>query len=315
MSKSHQKNIDHDRLFKELITTFFWEFIELFFPQIIGYVEKKSLIFFPQEIFTDVTLGERRKLDVVAQVKFRGQKSFFLIHIEAQSYTESVFERRMFHYFARLDEKHGLPVYPIAIFSFDAPQRPEPNSYKVEFPDCKVLEFNYATIQLNRLNWRDFLENKNPVAAALMAKMKIEPKDRPKVKAECLRMLVTLQLDPARQQLISGFVDTYLRLNEAEEETFTEEIEQMKVAEKEEVMEIVTSWMERGIEQGLHQGLQRETDLVMRLINRRLGILEESLASQIRQLPIELTEDLGEALFDFQSQTDLVRWLEQNADL
>jgi len=27
-------NIDHDRLFKELISTFFVEFIELFFPQL-----------------------------------------------------------------------------------------------------------------------------------------------------------------------------------------------------------------------------------------------------------------------------------------
>ena len=49
-----------------------------------------------------------------------------------------------------------------------------------------------------------------------MAKMKIAPQDHPKVKAECLRLLATLSLDPARMQLISGFVDTYLRLNPAE---------------------------------------------------------------------------------------------------
>jgi len=30
-----------------------------------------------------------------------------------------------------------------------------------------------------------------------MAKMNIAPKDRPRVKSECLRLLATLQLDPA----------------------------------------------------------------------------------------------------------------------
>jgi hypothetical protein len=32
--------IDHDRLFKELLTTFFWEFIELFLPEITAYQKR-----------------------------------------------------------------------------------------------------------------------------------------------------------------------------------------------------------------------------------------------------------------------------------
>lgn len=42
-----------------------------------------------------------------------------------------------------------------------------------------------------------------------MAKMKIEPQDRPKVKAQCLRLMVTLKLNPAKMQLISGFIDCF----------------------------------------------------------------------------------------------------------
>ena len=64
----------------------------------------------------------------------------------------------MFHYFARVHEKYALPVYPIALFSFDKTQRQEPQTYRVEFRDWSVLAFNYRVIQLNRLNWRDFLE-------------------------------------------------------------------------------------------------------------------------------------------------------------
>jgi hypothetical protein len=126
----------------------------------------------------------------------------------------------MFRYFARLYEKFALPVYPVMVFSYDAPQRPEPTSHRLEFPDKVILDFNYSVIQLNRLNWRDFLQQENPIATALMAKMNIASQDRPRVKSECLRLLATLKLHPAKMQLISGFVDTYLRLNAEEEQIF-----------------------------------------------------------------------------------------------
>ena len=77
-------------------------------------------------------------------------------------------------------------------------------------------------------------------------------------------------------------------------------------------MEIVTSWMERGINQGLRQGIEREIALVLRLVNRRLGGLNPTLEAQIRDLSIEQVEDLGEALFDFQTEADLVNWLNRN---
>jgi hypothetical protein len=83
-----------------------------------------------------------------------------------------------------------------------------------------TMEFNFKAIQLNRLNWRDVLNQSNPVAAALMSKMKIDPADRPRVKVECLRLLATLQLNPAKSELFSGFVDTYLRLTVQKEQAF-----------------------------------------------------------------------------------------------
>lgn len=112
----------------------------------------------------------------------------------------------------------------------------------------KVLEFNFTAIQLNRLDWRDYLNRRNPVAAALMSKMQIAESDRPKVKAECLRLLVTLKLDPARTRLISKFVDDYLRLNAKEEQTFQAEIDTMDLEQKEAIMQATTSWEEKGIE-------------------------------------------------------------------
>jgi hypothetical protein len=45
-----------------------------------------------------------------------------------------------------------------------------------------------------------------------MAKRKVDPVDRAKVKIECLRAITTLKLDPARVALLSWFVDSYRSL-------------------------------------------------------------------------------------------------------
>ncbi|MBE9146425.1 DUF4351 domain-containing protein [Planktothrix mougeotii] len=304
--------IDHDRLFKELIQTFFWEFIELFIPEILDYVEQDTLTFLPEEIFTDVTSGDKRKIDLLAQVKWQGKDSYFLIRLENQAYNQKEFERRMFHYFARLDAKYLLPIFPIVIFSYDEPKRPEKSQYIVNFPNKKILEFNYTAIQLNNLNWRSFLNQPNPVAAALMAKMDFQPQERVRVKLECLRMLVTLQLNPAKIELISGFIDTYLRLNVTEEQQLETELKQANLVEEEQIMEIVTSWMEKGIEQGLEQGIGKgEQKIIKRQLKRRFTTISPNLENQINNLSSEQIENLADLIFDFQSLEDFINWLDQ----
>src|ERR1700710_535544 len=112
--------MDHDRLFKELLTTFFIEFIELFMPEVAAYIERDSIEFLDKEIFTDIAAGERHEVDLLVKVRFRGAgEGYFLIHVESQASPRAGFARRMFHYFARLDADHDLPVFPIALFSFD----------------------------------------------------------------------------------------------------------------------------------------------------------------------------------------------------
>ncbi len=100
------------------------------------------------------------------------------------------------------------------VYSHDAPDKPQPGVYKIDYPDGEVLRFRYRVVQPNRLPWQRSPTH-NPAASALMAKMKLPERDRPKVKAECPRLMVTLRPDRARMRLIAGFVDTYLRLNQA----------------------------------------------------------------------------------------------------
>lgn len=328
-SKKNTSSPDHDRIFKELLAVFFLEFLKLFFPDTLKYLEEDSLVALDKEIFTDISKGERHEVDLIMRAKFKPEfvvqkkrrkskkldtgeeqpdnTAYFIIHVEAQASSKSDFPRRMFIYFSRLTEKYNHAVYPIVVFSFDSPKKKAATQYEVKFPSKKVLQFNYDAIQLNQLDWHDFVSNPNPVASALMAKMNIAPEDRPIVKLQCLKMLVGLKLNPARTQLISGFINTYLKLDAQQKQVLEAELEKLEPGgEKEQVMQVMNEWIEEGIVQG-------EFNTVMRQLRRKLSYaLTVEIENRIRQLSQDKIDKLSEDLLDFSSEKDLTNWLDQN---
>lgn len=69
-------------------------------------------------------------------------------------------------------------------------------------------------LELKKLNWRTYIHTNNPVAAALLSKMGYTEKEKVQVKKEFLRMFVKMEINPAKAELINGFFETYLTLNE-----------------------------------------------------------------------------------------------------
>jgi predicted transposase YdaD len=69
----------------------------------------------------------------------------------------------------------------------------------------------------------------------------------------------------------------------------------------------------RGKAEGKAEGKQEgEAILILRLLNRRFGEISPDVAEQIRGLPVESLEQLGEDLLDFSEREDLVAWLARN---
>ena len=63
----------------------------------------------------------------------------------------------------------------------------------------------------------------------------------------------------------------------------------------------------------IQQGRQEEgSSLILRQLKRRLGSISPDLEQRVRQLPLNTLEDLGEALLDFQTEADLINWLENH---
>jgi hypothetical protein len=337
--------VNHDQLFKELLRLFFGDFVDAFLPEAAQYLDKKSVQFLDKEILGLPQQGERHEVDLVAKCQFRGEPSFFLVHLENQAQKQAEFAGRMFQYFALLYQKHGLPVYPVVVFSHPS-QAEEPDFFQIALPDLTVLQFRFKVIQLARLSWRDFLARKNPAVCALMSKMGISKAERVRVKLECLRMLLTLKVDPVKQHFLGVFIDTYLRLNEAEALQFKAEAGKLlAVQETKKIMKLMTSWEEKGMARGLETGMARgletgmarglETGLeqgrqegrkeglekglqagqlavVNRLLERRFGVLAPRMRARLKKLSSGQLEGLTDALLDFRSKADLDAWLAQN---
>jgi predicted transposase YdaD len=298
--------MDHDQLFKELLRVCFVDFLELFLPEVLQYLDVNSLEFIEQESFSEITEGRKRSVDLLVKARFRGQPTYFLIHVEIQADKRGWSGKRMFYYFAVQTYKHDLPVYPIAIFSWDNPRTPESGQYTVEFPDRRVLEFNCVVIQLNLLDWRDFLKRDNPAASALMAKMGVKPEDRPKVRAACLGMIVRLKLPEKKRRPIMRFIDAYLPLSAAQEEEFDQEIKRFRPEERKVAMEYITSWEREGIVKG-------KLEAAISILTRQIGQISDASIKRIKRLSSEKVDALLGALLDFKSKADLDRWLRTHA--
>jgi hypothetical protein len=65
-------------------------------------------------------------------------------------------------------------------------------------------------------------------------------------------------------------------------------------------------WEQKTLEEGRQEGRQ---ELIIRQLNRRIGEVQPKLIQQIRTLPIEQLELLGEALLDFSTVANLEQWL------
>ena len=215
----------------------------------------------------------------------------------------------MFVYFSKLYQKHRCRILPIAVFSY--PQKhDEPDYFKLEFPFMQVLDFRFLILELRKHNWRNYIRSNNQVAAALLSKMGYQKKERVQVKLEFLRMLVRMELDPARTTLLTGFFETYLKLNEEEEKQLEAEIGKIDTKEAEKMMEITTSWEQKGRVKGRAEGkVEGQADLLILQLKNRFTNMPVEIENQVRILPSEKLQQLAEAIFDLETIEDVKGFL------
>jgi predicted transposase YdaD len=111
------------------------------------------------------------------------------------------------------------------------------------------------------------------------------------------------QLDPEIRSEVSGYAQILAGLKF--EKTFIKQIFREGMMRESVIFQDI-------LQEGRVGGkLEEAQSLVLRLLTRKLGTLNEALQSRLNLLSVTELETLGEALLDFTQLADLESWFEQ----
>ena len=191
---------DHDQRLKVLLKEFFEQFFGCFFPVWAKRLDFSEVTWLDKEVFLDPPLGERRQLDLVAQLRLGpdapaaqpGSTDLVaLVHIEVEL-ADSVkqFRPRMFEYYTQLRRDHNLPVLPVGLYLRVGLDGIGWDSYEEHFWEHRILLFEYAYVGLPKLSAEEYVNGEHLLGVALRGLMKASP--------ERLRGIVRRELETDR---------------------------------------------------------------------------------------------------------------------
>ncbi|MEA5620150.1 DUF4351 domain-containing protein [Cronbergia sp. UHCC 0137] len=304
---------DNDSPWKEILEAYFPQAMQFFFPETAALIDWERPHEFLDKEFQQISRKAeqgRRYADKLVKVwQIQGEEIWLLIHAEIQGKSEEIFPKRMFSYNLRIFDKFGKPAISLAILCDNDPTW-RPNQYSYNYPNTR-LNFEFGTVKLldyqNR--WKELETSDNPFAIVVMAHLKTQqtskkPAERKAWKFSLIRRLYEIGLQEKDIRNLYRFIDWVMILPTALEAELWQDFKQF---EQERTMSYITTGERIGYERGQRE--QGQT-LVLRLLQKRVGKLSEEVQRRIKILSLEQLEALGEALLDFTSIEDLLRWLE-----
>ncbi len=306
---------DFDSPWKEILTEYFEQFIEFFFPEIYQKIDwsrgYQSLDKELHQIIREAEIGGRLA-DKLFKVWSRdGKETWVLIHVEIQAQWKKDFSHGTFVYNYRIYELYKHNVVSLAVLADEHPKwRPSVYSNKIwgcntafRFPTVKILDFRKKM---------DILEKSdNPFAVVVAAHLKTmeTKKDYPtrwQWKIKMAKALYRRGFIRADVLNLFRFIDWIMVLPDDLEKRFYQEILEF---EEERKMRFVDIAERTGMEKGMGKGA---SSVIVKLLNRRFGGIPPSLETGLKSSRVEVLEKLGESMFDFENLGDVEKWWEKH---
>lgn len=311
-------SMDHDQRFKNLIQTFFVEFLLLFFRTWAERLDAAGVEWLDKEVFPEPPEGQRRILDLVGKLPTRqpvpglrpGEADHWLalVHIEIESPDKvTPLRPRICDAYFNLRRKHGLPVLPLAIYLRVGLDGLGVDVYEERFWELRPLHFEYLYVGLPALDAVEYVQGENWLGVALAALMRIPSERVAWLGAEALRRIQEAPLTEQQRFLLGECIQAYLPLDEAQQREF----EKLVATEKYQgVRAMNVTWYEKGMEKGMEKGLARgqeegQRELVRDQLEERFGPLSAVALEKLERLRAEELKAVGKALLRAQSLSEL----------
>jgi len=258
-----------------------------------------------KQVTKDAKVGRRYADTLVKVYRINGEETWLYLHIEIQSRSERDFALRMFIYNTRISERYGCSVESFAVLADDDINW-RPNRFvgsglwtktEFEFPIVKLLDY--------RAKWSELEADRNPFATVVMVHLRtLETKnDRKARKVYKLALIKRLyEQGFSREDIINlyNLIDWMMTLSKDLEREFQQELNKY---EEEKNMPYITSIERSG-------RLKGEQNMIIQLLNYRFGEIDPLVIQQVRRLTSKKLTELGKAIFNLSTVTDLQQWLE-----
>jgi hypothetical protein len=312
-------NANYDEPWKEAIGDYFDRFLDFFFPEVYNLIDwLKPITSLDKELqkITADSDDNKRLVDKLFQVCLKdAQEVWILVHIEVQSQYDMDFNQRMFIYHYRAFDLYRKPVISLAILG-DEKEKWRPSNYGYDLGGCKLnLDFPIIKLLDYQQKWEELERDLNPFAVMIMAHLKTKATisnltEREQWKWYLIRSLYDKEYSKLEIVKLFKFIDAMMTLPSLLQQSLNQKIIKY---EEEKIMPLVSPFEqmaeERGLERGLQQRIDRDKELIIRQLTKKLGTINTDLQTQVKALNIDDLEILAEDFLDFNSIEDLQKWL------
>lgn len=280
----------HDQLAKDLVRTFFRDFLGLAAPEAAGRLRLEEASFVDTQSSTDWPAGRRREMDLLARVPSiaPGQKPV-LVHVEVERQARTRMRLRMWLYYMQLRLRHDLLVVPI-LFNLKGGTPGVSRPLLAEgFDDSETARFRFRSFSVSGCRAEEYLERPEPLAWALAALMRPGRWSRAEHRMTCMRRIAAADLSDLQRFLLANCVETYLQLSRQDAAEY-ERLAQR--AENREAIAMEMTWADKMIHKGLVQGraegraeaVENLRAVVLHQLEQRFGPLPERARRRVERL-------------------------------
>lgn len=298
----------HDQLAKDLFQSFFGDFLHLVAPEAAARLSIEHAVFLDKQAFTDWPEGDRREMDLLAEVPARdGEEARILVHVEIEAEARAGMAARLWRYYMQLRLRHGLLVLPVLVNLKGGRPGLHREALAEGFEEVATASFRYRAFSLSGCRAEDYLALVEPLAWALAALMRRGRWSRAEQKIECLRRIAAAELSGSRRWLLGNWVGTYLQLHGRDAAEY-ERLRDLAVNREVKAMEM--TWAERMeaeyTRKGIETGLAALRQVVLRLLDRRFGSVPETVRRKVEAIDaMEPLADLAEKVLEVRSIDDM----------
>ena len=185
----------HDQLWKDLFRAFFPDLLFLLDPdlaaRLVGHLGPGNITFLDKEVFHDLPEGERREVDLLAEIPDRAGGRKFRVHVEIEKRCSGEIGRRLARYSYYLYLRDPGPAVSIVVFLRGGPPGVRWTDHVERAFDREIHRFRYLSFGLSKLPAQTLLDRPEPLAWALAALTRAGKMGKARLKLELLRKIAT----------------------------------------------------------------------------------------------------------------------------